>query len=220
MRTQSDCCVGQHHVGDSAGVSAAAQVLLCSCAGDCPGSSHSAPPAHALYTSSFLPSCRIITHQQDKMHGVVRFDPKTGVQQKGKPKTGSYTNYFADALIAEAERDNRIVAIHAAMAGGTGAQKELPPVSSLSMHLCCPARARVVWQACGRHAVVLDRERQQAKCGCSRQVCADWRVCCAVLCRALQACTALRSASRSASLMWALLSSTRSLLRQAWRVRA
>lgn len=57
---------------------------------------------------------------QDKMHGVVRFDPKTGVQQKGKPKTGSYTNYFADALIAEAERDNRIVAIHAAMAGGTG----------------------------------------------------------------------------------------------------
>lgn len=54
------------------------------------------------------------------MHGVVRFDPKTGVQQKGKPKTGSYTNYFADSLIAEAERDNRIVAIHAAMAGGTG----------------------------------------------------------------------------------------------------
>lgn len=57
---------------------------------------------------------------QDKMHGVVKFDPRTGVQQKGKPKTGSYTNYFADALIAEAERDNRIVAIHAAMAGGTG----------------------------------------------------------------------------------------------------
>lgn len=54
------------------------------------------------------------------MHGVVKFDPRTGVQQKGKPKTGSYTNYFADALIAEAERDNRIVAIHAAMAGGTG----------------------------------------------------------------------------------------------------
>lgn len=54
------------------------------------------------------------------MHGVVRFDPRTGVQQKGKVKTGSYTNYFADSLIAEAERDNRIVAIHAAMAGGTG----------------------------------------------------------------------------------------------------
>jgi 1-deoxy-D-xylulose-5-phosphate synthase len=61
---------------------------------------------------------------QDKMHGVVKFDPRTGVQQKGAPaKAGSYTNYFADALIAEAERDSRIVAIHAAMAGGTG---ELP----------------------------------------------------------------------------------------------
>lgn len=32
----------------------------------------------------------------------------------------SYTNYFADALIAESERDSRIVAVHAAMAGGTG----------------------------------------------------------------------------------------------------
>lgn len=32
----------------------------------------------------------------------------------------SYTNYFADALVAEAERDSRVVAVHAAMAGGTG----------------------------------------------------------------------------------------------------
>ncbi len=32
----------------------------------------------------------------------------------------SYTNYFADALTAEAERDTRVVAVHAAMAGGTG----------------------------------------------------------------------------------------------------
>jgi 1-deoxy-D-xylulose-5-phosphate synthase len=55
------------------------------------------------------------------MHGVVKFDPRTGVQQKGKTKTGSYTNFFADSLIAESERDNRVVAIHAAMAGGTGA---------------------------------------------------------------------------------------------------
>lgn len=44
----------------------------------------------------------------------------TGVQQKGTAQAGSYTNYFADALIAEAERDSRIVAVHAAMAGGTG----------------------------------------------------------------------------------------------------
>lgn len=32
----------------------------------------------------------------------------------------SYTNYFADALVAEAKRDSRIVGIHAAMGGGTG----------------------------------------------------------------------------------------------------
>lgn len=32
----------------------------------------------------------------------------------------SYTNYFADALVAEARKDARIVGIHAAMGGGTG----------------------------------------------------------------------------------------------------
>lgn len=32
----------------------------------------------------------------------------------------SYTNYYADSLTAEAERDSRVIAIHAAMAGGTG----------------------------------------------------------------------------------------------------
>mmetsp|Transcript_31271 Transcript_31271/g.93335 ORF Transcript_31271/g.93335 Transcript_31271/m.93335 type:complete len:724 (-) Transcript_31271:257-2428(-) len=58
---------------------------------------------------------------QDRMHGVVKFDPKTGQQFPGPSgKTMSYTNYFADSLTAEAARDNRIVAVHAAMAGGTG----------------------------------------------------------------------------------------------------
>jgi len=58
---------------------------------------------------------------QDKMHGVVKFDPKTGKQFASKSsKTMSYTNYFADALVAEAKQDSRIMAIHAAMAGGTG----------------------------------------------------------------------------------------------------
>jgi len=58
---------------------------------------------------------------QDKMHGVVKFDVRTGQQFKGTTsKAGAYTNYFADALIAEAERDSRVIAIHAAMAGGTG----------------------------------------------------------------------------------------------------
>ncbi|GBF98923.1 1-deoxy-D-xylulose 5-phosphate synthase [Raphidocelis subcapitata] len=57
----------------------------------------------------------------DKMHGVVKFDPRTGKQFKSGPaKAGSYTNYFADSLVAEAQRDSRIIAVHAAMAGGTG----------------------------------------------------------------------------------------------------
>uniref|UniRef100_A0A0E0HEC4 1-deoxy-D-xylulose-5-phosphate synthase n=1 Tax=Oryza nivara TaxID=4536 RepID=A0A0E0HEC4_ORYNI len=56
----------------------------------------------------------------DKYHGVAKFDPATGKQFKSLAKTLSYTNYFAEALIAEAEQDNRVVAIHAAMGGGTG----------------------------------------------------------------------------------------------------
>nr|AFU75321.1 1-deoxy-D-xylulose-5-phosphate synthase 1 [Aquilaria sinensis] len=56
----------------------------------------------------------------DKYHGVVKFDPATGKQLKPSAKTQSYTTYFAEALIAEAEVDQDIVAIHAAMGGGTG----------------------------------------------------------------------------------------------------
>ncbi|CAA0819397.1 1-deoxy-D-xylulose-5-phosphate synthase-chloroplastic [Striga hermonthica] len=65
----------------------------------------------------------------DKMHGVVKFDPRTGKQMKGKAKTLSYTQYFAESLVAEAEQDERIIAIHAAMGGGTGLnifQKRFP----------------------------------------------------------------------------------------------
>lgn len=56
----------------------------------------------------------------DKYHGVTKFDPATGKQFKGGSKTQSYTTYFAEALIAEAEVDKDVVAIHAAMGGGTG----------------------------------------------------------------------------------------------------
>ncbi|KAA8546684.1 hypothetical protein F0562_003085 [Nyssa sinensis] len=65
----------------------------------------------------------------DKMHGVVKFDPKTGKQFKAKSSTLSYTQYFAEALIKEAEVDDKIVAIHAAMGSGTGLnyfQKRFP----------------------------------------------------------------------------------------------
>ncbi|GFP81887.1 probable 1-deoxy-d-xylulose-5-phosphate synthase chloroplastic [Phtheirospermum japonicum] len=56
----------------------------------------------------------------DKYHGVTKFDPATGKQFKTSAPTQSYTTYFAEALIAEAEKDKDIVAIHAAMGGGTG----------------------------------------------------------------------------------------------------
>ncbi|KAF7837172.1 putative 1-deoxy-D-xylulose-5-phosphate synthase, chloroplastic [Senna tora] len=56
----------------------------------------------------------------DKYHGVAKFDPATGKQFKTNATTQSYTTYFAEALIAEAEADKDIVAIHAAMGGGTG----------------------------------------------------------------------------------------------------
>jgi 1-deoxy-D-xylulose-5-phosphate synthase len=57
----------------------------------------------------------------DKMHGVGKYDPLTGRQEKPPPTaTPSYTNFFADALIAEAEADARVIGIHAAMGGGTG----------------------------------------------------------------------------------------------------
>ncbi|KAK8488513.1 hypothetical protein V6N11_045076 [Hibiscus sabdariffa] len=65
----------------------------------------------------------------DKMHGVVKFDPKSGKQMKSKSGTRSYTQYFAESLIAEAEEDDKIVGIHAAMGGGTGLnlfQKRFP----------------------------------------------------------------------------------------------
>lgn len=52
--------------------------------------------------------------------GVTKFDPATGKQVKMASPTQSYTTYFAEALIAEAEADNDVVAIHAAMGGGTG----------------------------------------------------------------------------------------------------
>jgi 1-deoxy-D-xylulose-5-phosphate synthase len=57
---------------------------------------------------------------EDKYHGVAKFDVVTGKQQKGTPKAPSYTGVFANALIEEAKRDDKIVAITAAMPTGTG----------------------------------------------------------------------------------------------------
>jgi 1-deoxy-D-xylulose-5-phosphate synthase len=59
----------------------------------------------------------------DKYHGVQKFDVITGVQVKAEPGPPSYTNVFAKALMAEAERDPTICAINAAMPAGTGLDK-------------------------------------------------------------------------------------------------
>ncbi len=56
----------------------------------------------------------------DKMHGVAKFDVLTGTQSKPKAAAPSYTKVFADALVAEAKADDKIIAITAAMPSGTG----------------------------------------------------------------------------------------------------
>ena len=56
----------------------------------------------------------------DKYHGVSKFDVVTGKQSKGKSNAPAYTKVFGNALVAEAERDDKIVGITAAMPSGTG----------------------------------------------------------------------------------------------------
>ena len=65
----------------------------------------------------------------DKYHGVSQFNVVTGAQVKSPAKAPSYTRVFADSLIAEAKKDDKIVAITAAMPDGTGLDrfaKEFP----------------------------------------------------------------------------------------------
>ncbi len=65
----------------------------------------------------------------DKYHGVTKFNVVTGAQDKGKAGPPSYTKVFAQSLIAEAKKDDTIVAITAAMPSGTGLdlfEKEFP----------------------------------------------------------------------------------------------
>jgi 1-deoxy-D-xylulose-5-phosphate synthase len=56
----------------------------------------------------------------DKYHGVAKFDVATGVQAKAKSNAPSYTQVFGERLTQMAASDPRIVAITAAMPGGTG----------------------------------------------------------------------------------------------------
>jgi 1-deoxy-D-xylulose-5-phosphate synthase len=65
----------------------------------------------------------------DKYHGVVKFDVATGKQAKAKANAPSYTKVFGESLVKEAQKDDKIVAITAAMPSGTGVdifQKAFP----------------------------------------------------------------------------------------------
>jgi len=65
----------------------------------------------------------------DKYHGVVKFDVVTGVQAKAKSNAPQFTKVFAESLIKEARKDDKIVAVTAAMPSGTGLDifgKEFP----------------------------------------------------------------------------------------------
>ena len=56
----------------------------------------------------------------DKYHGVAKFNVTSGKQHKTPSNAPSYTKVFANALIAEAGEDDKIVAVTAAMPDGTG----------------------------------------------------------------------------------------------------
>jgi 1-deoxy-D-xylulose-5-phosphate synthase len=56
----------------------------------------------------------------DKYHGVSKFDVVTGTQVKATPNAPSYTKVYAQSLIKEARKDDKICAITAAMPSGTG----------------------------------------------------------------------------------------------------
>jgi 1-deoxy-D-xylulose-5-phosphate synthase len=65
----------------------------------------------------------------DKYHGVVTFDVVTGAQAKPKANAPAYTKVFGESLAKEAAKDDRIVAVTAAMPSGTGIDlfgKEFP----------------------------------------------------------------------------------------------
>jgi len=59
----------------------------------------------------------------DKYHGVSKFNVIDGTQSKSAPGAPKYLNVFTDALIKEAEKDERIVAVTPAMPDGSGLKR-------------------------------------------------------------------------------------------------
>jgi 1-deoxy-D-xylulose-5-phosphate synthase len=58
--------------------------------------------------------------KEEKFHAVNKFDLNTYIQEKAAKKKPSYTQIFAESLTTLAEKDDKIVAITAAMPSGTG----------------------------------------------------------------------------------------------------
>jgi len=55
----------------------------------------------------------------DKYHGVAKFDVVSGKQNKGTPNAPAYQKVFGKTLVKEAEYDDKIIGITAAMPSGT-----------------------------------------------------------------------------------------------------
>ena len=55
-----------------------------------------------------------------KLHAVAKFDVVSGEQKKSAQNVPSYTKVFGQSLVEEAERDDKVVGITAAMPSGTG----------------------------------------------------------------------------------------------------
>ncbi len=61
-----------------------------------------------------------VIKSDDKLHAVAKFDPETGVQDKAQSKYPSYSKIFGTRLTELAKKDEKILAITAAMPSGTG----------------------------------------------------------------------------------------------------
>ncbi len=57
---------------------------------------------------------------RDRGHATAKFDMVTGEQKKAPSNAPSYTKVFAESLLQEAEQDDKICAVTAAMPDGTG----------------------------------------------------------------------------------------------------
>lgn len=61
-----------------------------------------------------------VMQSSDKLHAVAKFDPETGVQEKASCSHPSYSKIFGKRLSELAKKDEKILAITAAMPSGTG----------------------------------------------------------------------------------------------------